>query len=44
MLSMRTAHYAKYREKYDGFLESALQNWSQIVAKNAEEIKKRSKL
>ena len=39
-----TAHYAKYRENYDGFLESALQNWSQIVAKNAEEIKKRSKL
>lgn len=22
-----TAHYAKYREVYDGFLESALQNW-----------------
>jgi len=39
-----TARYAKYRELHDGFLESGLQNWSQIVAKNAREIKKRSKL
>jgi len=39
-----TANYAKYRELHDGFLETSLQNWSQIVAKNTEEIRKRSKL
>lgn len=39
-----TAHYAKYRELHDGFLETALQDWPQIVAKNAEKIKKKSKL
>lgn len=38
------AHYAKYREVHDGFLETASQNWPQIVAKNAEEIKRKSKL
>lgn len=26
-----TARYAKYRETYDGFLETALQNWQSIV-------------
>lgn len=26
-----TAHYAKYREAYDGFLEAALQNWQTHV-------------
>jgi hypothetical protein len=29
-----TANYAVYREIYDGFLASALQNWSDIVEKN----------
>lgn len=28
-----TAHYAKYREAFDGFLESALQNWQTHVDK-----------
>lgn len=28
-----TARYAKYREAYDGFLESALQNWQSHVDK-----------
>lgn len=29
-----TANYAKYREAYDGFLVSALQNWQSIVNRN----------
>ena len=39
-----TANYAKYRELKDGFLAAELQNWQAIVNKNANEIKKRSKL
>lgn len=30
------AHYAQYREHYDGFLGSALQNWQQTVTRNAQ--------
>jgi hypothetical protein len=37
-----TAEYAKYREAYDGFLFSAIQNWQTIVNKVAEDIKRRS--
>ncbi|HRQ13083.1 MAG TPA: hypothetical protein PK205_07240 [Promineifilum sp.] len=36
-----TANYAKYREAYDGFLWSALQNWSQIVADNCRKLQGR---
>lgn len=36
-----TAEYAKYREAYDGFLESALQKWPQTVATVTAEIKER---
>jgi hypothetical protein len=36
-----TANYAKYREAYDGFLESALQKWPQTVAAVTAEIKER---
>lgn len=39
-----TADYAKYREMHDGFLETALQQWPQIVDRNANEILKRSNL
>lgn len=35
-----TAHYAKYREAYDGFLESALQKWQSFVDKNVRELNK----
>lgn len=38
-----TANYAKYRELYDGFLETALQKWPQIVAENVRKIKERIK-
>lgn len=38
-----TAAYAKYREAYDGFLESAVMRWPSIVAANCEKIKKRIK-
>lgn len=38
-----TASYAKYRELYDGFLESALQNWGRIVAFNTDTIRQRIK-
>lgn len=37
-----TANYAEYREAYDGFLISALQNWQSIVTRNCNEIAKRS--
>lgn len=37
-----TAEYAKYRETYDGFLESALQNWKGYVNTNTETIRKRA--
>ena len=37
-----TAEYAKYREAYDGFLYSAIQNWQSIVNRVAEQIKQRS--
>lgn len=37
-----TAEYAKYREAFDGFLFSALQNWQSIVNKVAADIKRRS--
>ena len=33
-----TANYAKYREVYDGFLASAVQNWPAIVAKNIKAV------
>lgn len=36
-----TANYAKYRETYDGFMESVLQNWQQIVDDVVNEAKKR---
>lgn len=36
-----TANYAKYREAYDGFLESALQKWPQIVKRNTELIRQK---
>lgn len=36
-----TADYAKYREAYDGFLISAVQNWQTIVNKNAAALRKR---
>lgn len=36
-----TAGYAKYREVYDGFLASAVQNWQTIVNKNAAALKAR---
>lgn len=35
------ANYAKYREAYDGFLFSALQNWQKIVDKYCNELMKR---
>lgn len=38
-----TANYAKVRELYDGFLVAALQNWQQIVQRNAEKLKAGSK-
>ena len=38
-----TAAYAKYREAYDGFLETAVQKWPDTVAKVTEEIKARIK-
>ena len=38
-----TANYAKYRETYDGFLDSAVQNWPEIVEKVARQIKARIK-
>ena len=38
-----TAGYAKYRETYDGFLESAVQNWPVIVDKVTRQIKARIK-
>lgn len=37
-----TAHYAKYREAYDGFLISGIQNWQTIVNRVCEQIKARS--
>jgi hypothetical protein len=36
-----TANYAIYREAYDGFLASGVQNWQQIVNKNARILKNR---
>lgn len=36
-----TANYAQYRELYDGFLESSLQNWARIVAFNTDTLRKR---
>lgn len=36
-----TAHYAKYREAYDGFLESALMNWQAHVDKATDYFRKR---
>ncbi len=38
-----TAEYALPREAYDGFLETALQNWQQYVSSNAEQLKRRQK-
>jgi hypothetical protein len=38
-----TAHYARYRELYDGFLEGALRNWSRIVAFNTDTLRQRIK-
>jgi hypothetical protein len=37
-----TAKYAKYREAFDGFLATAVQNWQTIVSKNTAEIQRRS--
>lgn len=36
-----TANYAKYREAYDGFLSTAVQQWPDIVKRVAAEIKRR---
>ncbi|AHJ10709.1 hypothetical protein P106B_26 [Rhizobium phage vB_RglS_P106B] len=36
-----TANYARYREAYDGFMYSTLQNWQQIVDKVVAEAKAR---
>lgn len=36
-----TANYAKYREAFDGFLESALMNWQSHVDKSVEFFRKR---
>jgi hypothetical protein len=36
-----TAEYAKFREVYDGFLGSAVQNWQSIVDKVVSDIKRR---
>lgn len=38
-----SANYAAYREAYDGFLSSAVQNWPQIVTQVTEEIRQRIK-
>lgn len=35
-----TANYAKFREAYDGFLYSAVQNWQAIVKKNVAKLRK----
>lgn len=35
-----TANYAVYREVYDGFLASAVQQWPAIVAKNVNKVNK----
>lgn len=35
-----TANYAKYREVFDGFLISAVQNWPAIVVKNTKSLQK----
>lgn len=37
-----TANYAKYREAYDGFLISGVQNWQTIVNRVAAQIKAQS--
>ena len=37
-----TANYAKYREAYDGFLISGIQNWQSIVDRVCAKIKARS--
>jgi hypothetical protein len=34
-----TANYARYRETYDGFLGSAVQNWQKIVDDNVRKLK-----
>lgn len=34
-----TANYAEYREIYDGFLESALQQWTRIVAFHVDAVR-----
>lgn len=34
-----TANYARYREMYDGFLITALQNWQKTVDHNVEKLK-----
>lgn len=36
-----TAYYAKYREAYDGFMYSVVQDWQNIVNKVVENAKKR---
>lgn len=36
-----SANYARYREAYDGFMHSTLQNWQQIVDKVVAEAKAR---
>lgn len=37
------ANYAKYREVYDGFLETAAQQWKNIIERNTEKIRERIK-
>lgn len=38
-----TARYAKYREAYDGFLETNLQNWQTFVDASVKKMRERSK-
>lgn len=38
-----TANYAKYREAYDGFMESALMNWQRNVDASIGKLKNRKK-
>jgi len=38
-----TANYARYRELYDGFLETSAQNWARYVAFNTDTLRQRIK-
>lgn len=36
-----TAHYARYQELYNGFMEGPLQHWGRIVAFNVDKLKRK---